>query len=271
MDNLPQDFISLCVLVFVLGIKHGFDADHLAAIDGLTRFNAARHARLARLCGLLFSLGHGAVVLAIALVVSTVFQHWQTPEWLNQTGAWISVSILTALAVLNIRAVLTSDTGEVVAPVGLRTAVFGRLIRTGNPLMVAGIGALFALSFDTISQAALFALTAVHFGGWLDALLLGLLFMFGMLVTDAINGFWIAHLIRRADRLARLASRILSLTVAGVSLAIAAFGAARLSLPAVDDWFDGGELLLSGGVLLVIAGGYLLALRAGRIQPATSQ
>jgi high-affinity nickel-transport protein len=54
-------------LAFVLGARHGFDADHLATIDGLTRGSAHTHPRLARSAGLLFSLGHGSVVLAVAL------------------------------------------------------------------------------------------------------------------------------------------------------------------------------------------------------------
>ena len=40
METLPTDWLSLLILTFVLGMKHGFDADHLAIIDGLTRYNA---------------------------------------------------------------------------------------------------------------------------------------------------------------------------------------------------------------------------------------
>ena len=34
METLPTDWLSLLILTFVLGMKHGFDADHLATIDG---------------------------------------------------------------------------------------------------------------------------------------------------------------------------------------------------------------------------------------------
>ena len=47
MHDLPTEWTALCALVFLLGLKHGFDADHLATIDGLTRFNA-RHQRPVR-------------------------------------------------------------------------------------------------------------------------------------------------------------------------------------------------------------------------------
>ena len=259
MDTLPQDLVALSLLVFVLGLKHGFDADHLATIDGLTRFNSRDKPRLARYCGVLFSLGHGAVVVAIALAVSTLAQHWQTPEWLATFGAWISIAFLLALGVVNVHAVLRTDPGEVVRPVGLKGRFLGRLAQAASPGWVALVGALFALSFDTVSQAALFALTAARFGGWQHALMLGLLFMLGMLVTDGINGYWISRLILRADQIAALASRVMSLVVAGVSLLVGAFGVMKMSLPAVDAWSEGKELFFGSGVVGVVAGSFVLS------------
>jgi high-affinity nickel-transport protein len=76
MQAPPADWLSLLLLTFVLGMKHGFDADHLATIDGLTRHNSRVRPALARYCGTLFSLGHGAVVMAIALGVSAAAGHW---------------------------------------------------------------------------------------------------------------------------------------------------------------------------------------------------
>lgn len=264
MDALPQDFIALSVLVFVLGLKHGFDADHLATIDGLTRFNARLRPGLARYCGVLFSLGHGAVVIAIALAVSTLARHWQTPQWLGTFGAWLSIAFLLALGLLNVRAVFAAKPDEMVRPVGLKGRFLGRLTQTASPGLVALVGALFALSFDTISQAALFALTATQFGGWQHALLLGLLFMLGMLVTDGINGVWIARLIVRADQRARIASRVMSLVIAGMSLLVGGFGVMKMSLPAVDAWSEGKELFFGVALVAVIGGSFLLAQRLAR-------
>lgn len=262
--SLPGDLLALSLLVFVLGLKHGFDADHLATIDGLTRFNARRRPGLARYCGALFSLGHGAVVIAIALAVSILARHWQTPEWIETFGAWVSIAFLFALGLLNIHAVLRAEPDEVVRPVGLKGRFLGRLAQTASPGLIALVGALFALSFDTISQAALFALTASQFGGWQDALLLGLLFMLGMLVTDGINGLWIARLIVRADQIARVASRVMSLVVAGISLLVGAFGIMKLSLPGIDAWSEGKELFFGAAVVTLIGSSYLLALRLSR-------
>ena len=266
MHELPTEWAALAALVFLLGLKHGFDADHLATIDGLTRFNARARRSWARYCGALFSLGHGLVVIAIALGVGLARARWDAPAWLEASGVWISLFFLIALGVLNLRAVLVTPPHEIVAPVGLKGRVLGRLNRAGHPLLVAVVGALFALSFDTVSQAALFAMTAAQFGGVQHALALGLLFMLGMLVTDGVNGLWIARLIARADQLALIASRVMSVAVAGVSLLVAAFGVAKMTLPAVDSWSDGRELAFGAIVLAVIAGSYLLA-RRWALQP----
>ena len=207
------DWISLLILTFVLGMKHGFDADHLATIDGLTRYNARLRPGLARYCGTLFSLGHGAVVLAIALGVAGIASQWEVPESFGILGAVISITFLIALGGLNLAAVLRAGPDEVVQPVGLKGRLLGNLRHASHPALIAVVGALFALSFDTLSQAAFFALTATQFGGWQHALALALLFMLGMLLTDGINGLWIARLIARADQVALVASRVMGLVV----------------------------------------------------------
>jgi high-affinity nickel-transport protein len=271
MPALPTDSLALVLLVFVLGLKHGFDADHLATIDGLTRYNARANPRLARFCGTLFSLGHGAVVLAIALGVSVLSRGWTTPEWLELSGAWISIGFLALLGVLNLRAVFAAEAHEMVHPVGLKGRWLGRLGRVADPGSVALVGALFALSFDTVSQAALFAVAGVQAGGWLDAVGLGFVFMLGMLLADGANGFWIARLIARADDAARVASRVMALAVGGMSLLVAGYGLARMALPGVGAWGEGKELLLGCGVIAVIFTSFVLGKRLARGRDVTSQ
>jgi high-affinity nickel-transport protein len=271
VESLPQDLFALGLIVFVLGLKHGFDADHLATIDGLTRFNALANPRLARRCGVLFSLGHGGVVTVIALVVSALAVHADVPQWLQAFGAWVSIAFLAALGLLNIHAVLQAHPAQVERPQGMKGRFLGRLTRAASPGLVALVGALFAISFDTVSQAALFALTATRFGGWQHALMLGLLFMLGMLFTDGINGLWISHLIRRADQTACIVSRVMSLVVGGLSLLAAAFGVMKLSVPAVGAWSEGRELVFGACVVVVIAGSFVLAVRLASppMTPAT--
>lgn len=259
MHDLPTEWSALCALVFLLGMRHGLDADHLATIDGLTRLNALQRRPFARYCGLLFSLGHGAVVMAIAAGVGLASERWDAPAWLEALGAWLSIAFLLAIAILNLRAVLTTAPDQPVALVGLKGRFFGRLTQASSPGGVAAVGALFALSFDTVSQSALFAVTAAQFGGLAHALTLGGLFMLGMLATGGLNGWWMAHLIRRADQSAALASRVMSLAVSGVSLGVAALGIAKQVAPAVQAWAEGQELVFGAAVLGVVLGSYLLA------------
>ena len=259
MHELPTEWTALCALVFLLGLKHGFDADHLATIDGLTRFNTRQRRPFGRYCGALFSLGHGVVVLLIAAGVGVASERWDAPEWVEAFGAWTSIAFLTLIGIVNLHAVLSAAPGEVVAPVGLKGRLLGRLHHAGRPLTVALVGALFAVSFDTIGQSALFALTAIQFGGVGHALALGLLFTFGMLVTDGINGLWISRLIARADQLACIASRVMGLAVSGVSLLVAAFGAAKLAMPAIGAWSEGKELIFGATVILLIGASFMMS------------
>lgn len=264
MHELPTDWGALCVLVFLLGMRHGFDADHLAAIDGLTRLNARDGRGFARYCGALFSLGHGLVVMTIAGSIGLLSARWSPPSWLDALGAWISIGFLILIGATNLHAVVTTAPDRVVALVGVKGSLFGRLVRARSPLGVLAVGALFAISFDTVSQSALFAATAVPFGGISRALMLGTLFVLGMLATDGLNGWWISRLITRADQLAAMASRIMSVAVSVVSLFVAGLGIARLLWPAVDDWSEHRDLLFGAVVLLLIALSYACARWIGR-------
>jgi high-affinity nickel-transport protein len=252
VDQLPATWTALCILALVLGARHGIDADHLATIDGLTRCSARTHPALARFCGVLFSLGHGAVVCGVALAAASLTVGWQTPTWLEATGLGVSIAFLFGLAFLNLRAILLTDRSAVVAPVGIRSRLLGRCGKVRGPWSVAAVGALFALSFDTISQATLFALAAARFGGVVGALFVAVLFVLGMLVVDGANGALISGLIRRADRTAVVASRVLALTVAGISLAVGCFAVFRLCLPALDLWTHGREMLFGGAIVAAV-------------------
>ncbi len=264
MDQLPATWAALCTLAFILGIRHGFDADHLATIDGLTRYNARDNPRLSRTAGALFSLGHGAVVVLVALIAGSLAAGWQTPGWLEATGAAVSVIFLFGLAILNVRAVLIAEPTAVVAPAGLRARLLGRVLNIRRAWAVAAVGMLFALSFDTVSQAALFALAAGRFGGLSHALFVAALFVLGMLAVDGANGLWINRLIRQADRTAVIASRVMALTVAGISLAVGVLTVAKIIVPAVDAWTDGRELWFGGAVVAVVLVAFASGMLAAR-------
>jgi high-affinity nickel-transport protein len=259
--TLPFDWLALVAVVFFLGLKHGLDPDHLAAIDGLTRFNAGKSPRLSRWSGLLFSAGHGLVVTLVAVTVATIAIDWRAPEWLENTGAWISIGFLGILGMANLHAVLRTPRGEVVRPAGFRSRLFARFTQASHPVLIAAVGAAFAISFDTISQAVLFSLTGSHVAGWLFATFLGLVFTFGMVVTDALNGLWVSRLLVRADARTAAASRAMSLAIALLALAIAATGAARHALPALDERLGEWSLALGIAVVATVALTYWTAMR----------
>jgi high-affinity nickel-transport protein len=257
--ELPNDWIALLCLVFVFGAKHGLDPDHLATIDGLTRYNLQRAPGRARWCGSLFSLGHGSIVMLIALGVGLASSRWQVPPLMEDVGTWISISFLSLLGLLNLRAVFITAADAVVAPVGVKAGLLAHLQSASHPLAIAAVGALFALSFDTMSQAALFAVTAARHGGLVHALALGLSFTCGMLVMDGVNGLWIARLLRSADQRARVASRVMGLMVALISLSVAALGLARWLQTDIAAWYAGREIGLGVGLILLLALSFMAA------------
>jgi nickel/cobalt transporter (NiCoT) family protein len=117
-----------------------------------------------------------------------------------------------------------------------------------------------------VSQAALFALAGLQWGGLGHALALAGLFAAGMILTDTLGGLWIARLIARADQLAIIASRVMGLAVAGVSLLVAGLAASHSLLPALDARLAGSELLPGAVVCALMAASYALARRLARSQ-----
>ncbi len=254
MSTVPADALGLAALVFLLGLRHGFDPDHLVAIDGLTRSSRSRWS------GLFFSLGHGVVVTLVGLAVALAATGWQAPAWLEQLGAAISIGVLLVLGMANLLTVLRARPGETVAPLGLRGRwLAGRLARASHPVVIAGVGAGFALSFDTISHALLFSLTGASMAGWAFALFLGVVFTLGMVATDALNGWWVAKIIARADAGVARASRLMSAAIAFLCLALAGAALAQYALP---------KPALSLASFAVILAAYLLASRLAKPAPS---
>lgn len=245
---MNADVVGLTGLVFLLGLRHGFDPDHLVAIDGLTRSNRSRWN------GLFFSLGHGAVVTLVGVAVAIAATEWQAPAWLREAGTWISICVLLALGAANLMMLRSTPAEHRVPLVGMRSPWFAeRLARASHPVFIASIGAAFALSFDTISHALMFSLTGATMAGWVFAMLLGLVFTLGMVLVDAVNGWWVARLVRGADRRALRASRVMSLAIALLCLGIAVGAALEHSLP---------KEALSLAACMVVLGAYLLASRS---------
>jgi high-affinity nickel-transport protein len=267
-SSLPHDLAGLALMVFLLGLRHGMDPDHLATIDGLARHNAQSRPRLGRWSGCLFSLGHGAVVTLAAVFVAVTLHEGDAPEWLERLGAWISIVFLLALGFLNIVAVLRTPADRVVRLTGFKGRWLGRLAETGHPAVIAMIGAAFALSFDTLSQAALFSLTGVQLAGWPFSVALGLLFTLGMMTTDGVNGVWVACMVQRADRRARVASRVMGLAIGLLGIAIAGLAMVRLLSQEAATALAGTELALGMAAAIIVAASFAVAMRLARTRAA---
>lgn len=248
--SIHPEMMGMVALVFALGLRHGFDPDHLVAIDGMTRSTQSRW------CGLFFSLGHGVAVTLIGVAVALAATEWHAPAWLEQTGALVSVAVLLVLGIANLLAFLRAPAGRRVALIGLRARwVSERLARANHPAVIASIGAAFAVSFDTVSHALAFSLTGATMAGVLFAAILGLVFTLGMVLTDALNGLWVARMMSGPAT----ASRWMSATVAALCLLMAA-----LALPALDGIAGPLSVPLSIATLVLITGVFACAVLRSR-------
>ncbi len=212
-------WIILVSMALTLGISHGFDLDHLATIDAITR--TVRDNRfLSKMVGFLFSLGHGIVVILISLIIGSGLMKSHIPKWLDGFGQWVSIVFLLVFGALNLYNVF-QNTSKPMMPVGIKSILTNKLgIKKYNPLLIIGIGALFACSFDTFSQIALFSISGALLSGWLFSGILGIFFTLGMMISDGINGLLVAALIQRADGISVVISRSLGLTISMFSLGV---------------------------------------------------
>jgi high-affinity nickel-transport protein len=250
--------ISVIALVFVLGLKHGLDPDHLAAIDGFARTTRSRW------CGLFFSLGHGLVVTLVGVAIALLAAAWQPPAWLESSGAWISISVLAVLGCANLVAVLRTPPGQPVPLAGMRTNwLSARVAQASHPAIIAAVGAAFAISFDSISTALIFS--AVQ--GTLFAALLGGVFTLGMAVTDQLNGWSIARLVRSADQRAAVASRCMSVAIAGLCFVLALYGLLKYALPQLNAPADAWAPAIGAGTCAFMLLVYLWTARARGSRP----
>lgn len=266
--------LGLFLLAFLFGVKHGFDADHLATVDALTRMSADSACRARSGAG--FSLGHGAAVVCMALLAGLLQQQARLPPVLQAGLAALSASIMLGLGVVNLRAALSATAHEPARLTGLRSQLLLPLLAglAGRPAAPWLVGGLFALSFDTLSLAAVFALTGAAWGGLPMTLLLAAVFTLGMLLVDGLNGWWVARMLHRSDVLARRAAWLMALAVGMVSLAIGACALGRLVWPWMGQQDGtgnvGAHMWLSLWVLGVVAGSYLLAMFLARRSRAST-
>jgi high-affinity nickel-transport protein len=244
--------LSLIGLTFLLGLRHGMDPDHLAMVDNLTRYNAQAAPRVARWCGAWFSLGHGVLVMAVAAALALFSGEHVLPHWLESTGQLVSAGLLLAIGLINLRQAASAHAH----PITLRTGLFARASRVSHPLLISMIGMAFAISMDTMSQAAVFSMAASGEFAWSIAVLLGAVFTLGMLIADAFGSWWCYSALQGAR--GQGYARSLTLAIALLSLAIAGLGFARFAMPELDDHYERHALGIGVSVLALTLGAGLL-------------
>jgi len=218
--------ITLTLLVFLLGMRHGFEPDHLAVIDGMTRC-ARSNNKLSKSVGFLFSFGHGLIIVFITIMISLEAKKWNIPIWFGGLGTWISILSLFFIGIINLYTTMKTNQENMIQLNGPKNLLLSKLFNLGPttssywwPIF---LGMLFSLSFDTLSQTMAFSFSAYTLAGQLFPIVLGTIFMFGMMIIDGLNGVLVAHIIKRADARSRFVSRILGLIVGGFSLVIAIY------------------------------------------------
>jgi high-affinity nickel-transport protein len=228
--------------VFVLGMRHGADPDHLAAIDNVTRNAYVKTPLLSRFVGTFFAGGHTVMVVAIAALAGLLGTRFAAHgPALERIGTWVSIAVLLIVAAMNVRTLRAG--GMQVA--GAKTSLLPRRLREGSSALLAiPIGLLFGFGFETSSQIAAYA---VAFGapGIAGGVLVGAMFSAGMICTDTLDSVLVHRLISfRSDRLpAIMRVWIASVTILAVVVAL-------YELAHVLGWTSPiGDLTLSAGLV----------------------
>jgi high-affinity nickel-transport protein len=239
------------LLMFVLGLRHGLDPDHIACIDGLTWRTLEHDTRLAPWVGTLFALGHGLLVTTIAAGVSRLTHAVAIPDGVVEVFNWLPTALLILVGTLNLRLLLRA--GGAYQPTGWKMKLIpARLRNHSNPLAIVLIGVLFATVFDTATQASAWGYIATSKGGVMAALAAGLLFTAGMLITDTLDGRLLCRIARRADgaEMSRRYRRNVGWLIVCLSYGVAGYNVAKAVMPEIE--MDDTAYSLAGLLLLMI-------------------
>ena len=204
--------VGLGLVAYLFGIRHAFDADHIATIDDTVRYMLQKGRRPLGV-GFYFSLGHSTIVLCLA--VGTAFAATAVKDGLPEleemgslVGATVSGTFLWVIGVLNLLVLLdilgvwkkakagTHDhkhLEQLLAKRGLMNRLFGNRLQKvlNHSWQMYPLGLLFGLGFDTASEIGLLALTAGASAGNLPlpaVLCLPILFAAGMTLMDTTDG-----------------------------------------------------------------------------------
>ncbi|MBI1757805.1 MAG: HoxN/HupN/NixA family nickel/cobalt transporter [Actinobacteria bacterium] len=207
--------VGLGVSAYTLGMRHAFDADHIAAIDNTTRKLMADGRRPLSV-GFFFSLGHSSVVFGLCFLLgigvrTLAGQVTDDASALQRVaglvGTMVSGVFLLLIAIINL-AVLRGIVGvfrqmrgggydeaaleETLNKRGLMNRVLSGVTRSvTRSWQMYPVGLLFGLGFDTATEVSLLVLAggAAAFAlPWYAVLCLPVLFAAGMSLLDTIDG-----------------------------------------------------------------------------------
>ncbi len=207
--------LGVGVTAYTLGMRHAFDADHIAAIDNTTRKLMGEGQRPLSV-GFWFSLGHSTVVFALGVLVVLGIRglsgalsddHSTLQRATGLIGPVVSGSFLVLIGVLNLAVLVglvaifrqmragACDEAELERRLerrGVMNRVYGRAVRAiRRPWQMYPLGLLFGLGFDTATEVGLLVLAGSATASGLPfyaIVCLPLLFAAGMSLLDTIDG-----------------------------------------------------------------------------------
>jgi high-affinity nickel-transport protein len=213
----PVFTIGVGVLAYTFGLRHAFDADHIAAVDNATRkLLADDTGRKPLSLGFWFSLGHSTIVFTLALLLSLGVKALAGPLESDDSalhsiagviGAGVSGVFLWVLGLLNLAVLLgiirvfrqmrsgvydEAQLEEHLNNRGFMNRILGGLTRgVRKPWHIYPIGVLFGLGFDTATEVGLLVMAggAAAFNlPFYAILVLPVLFAAGMCLADTVDG-----------------------------------------------------------------------------------
>ncbi|WP_372515779.1 HoxN/HupN/NixA family nickel/cobalt transporter [Streptantibioticus silvisoli] len=207
--------MGIGVTAYTLGMRHAFDADHIAAIDNTTR-KLMHQGQRPLSVGFWFSLGHSSIVFGLAFLLSMGVKALAGPveddgsQLHNVTGlvgTTVSGAFLYVIAIINIvillgiwkvfRSMRSGEFDEAALEEhlnnrGLMNRLLGRVMKSiSKPWQMYPVGLLFGLGFDTATEIALLVLAGSGAASglpWYAILCLPVLFAAGMSLLDTIDG-----------------------------------------------------------------------------------
>lgn len=241
-NKYPQ-MIGFGFLVYTLGLRHAFDADHIAAIDNTVR-KLAQQKEEPTGVGFFFSLGHSSVVF-VMVVITTFSMNWvqskipQIKEIGSIIGTSVSGGFLVLIGILNLciwfdiykvfkgtrRGQYSEEhLDELLLNRGFISRFWGSFYRFINKSwQVYPLGFLFGLGFDTASEVALLAISVNAATQAVPVTLLialPIIFAAGMSLMDTADGIFMTTAYNWAFS-TPLRKIYYNLSVTGISVAAA--------------------------------------------------